>query len=843
MPRVPIPVAAPIEPRAAGTDKDCLLRNCYVEKQASGLQIVKRPGLTQHSTVTAACGQGILVDPSGNTIVVRGDEIITSSVAVSDLKIWTKTGTVGYSSGAGAPVAKLGNDIYALSPAGGPSQGIVRSTDKGANWVTQTTNAQFAFGFTPFSVAFLGFNNRLLVIGGQGNSPNISAKVYSSTDLGVSWGGGGAFGDLPNAVAKAGYCVHKGYIYLVGGRHNTWGSFANVNPPVWRSNNGSSWTVVNSSTPLSARTFPAVVSLGQRLFVIKGLDLNGQTINDMWYSDDDGASWTQGPTPNISGVPFPFLVNIKGVIYGIDSQQNVYRSVDGITWTTYLMTTPISPSGYAGFSLVKYDEHVIAMLATGEGVWESSENTTSGGTTTVTSVTGSMTACLPVDFAMSQKSEGGQYIVVKSSESAFYSAPNSTSFIQITDADYPTETVRGIVYLDGYFFVMTPEGVIYNSDLNNPASWAALSFISANSHPDFGVAIARQLNYVVALKEWSIEFFYDAGNPVPGSPLSKVLNALLELGCASGGSLATSDNMLYFISQSRTFGRGVHRMTGYQPEKISNEWVDRILNADDLAGVTAYVTKSNGHGFYHINLPTSGFTLKYDSTTGVWCQDTSLTVASPITVSSLTYSATTGLVTATFGSGQAIADGDPVTIAGASPAAYNGLVVFLGVAGTTYTYVPLSVPGSSPATGTITATPYTESRFIGKFHSSSATADLFLGNTNGIIYQMSAVAFDDVGAPINMRARLPEFDAGNFQEKFMGQLEVVADKVAGTIYQRHSDDDYQTRTLYRPVNLALRRSRLFRLGRFVRRALEFRYTAATALRIRRIETEIDGGDG
>lgn len=80
-------------------------------------------------------------------------------------------------------------------------------------------------------------------------------------------------------------------------------------------------------------------------------------------------------------------------------------------------------------------------------------------------------------------------------------------------------TVPGVVYLDGYFFVMDSNAVVHNSALNDPTSWDALDFITAAIEPGGGVAITKTQNYVIAMKEWSTEFFYDVGNAT-GSPLS-----------------------------------------------------------------------------------------------------------------------------------------------------------------------------------------------------------------------------------------------------------------------------------------------------------------------------------
>jgi len=61
-------------------------------------------------------------------------------------------------------------------------------------------------------------------------------------------------------------------------------------------------------------------------------------------------------------------------------------------------------------------------------------------------------------------------------------------------------TVPGIAYLDGYFNVMDVNGVVYSSDLDNPSSWGALNYQTAQNEPGAGVAIAKNEAYVVAFK-------------------------------------------------------------------------------------------------------------------------------------------------------------------------------------------------------------------------------------------------------------------------------------------------------------------------------------------------------
>lgn len=225
------------------------------------------------------------------------------------------------------------------------------------------------------------------------------------------------------------------------------------------------------------------------------------------------------------------------------------------------------------------------------------------------------------DFIEKGSGSGAGFIYKSSTEAHAY---DGTSFIKITNANYPATTVRGIVYLDGTYYVMTPNAEIFGSDLENVLQWSALNVIKCNSEPDGGVCLARQLNLVVAFNKYSTEFFYDAANPV-GSPLSPYTSSFLEIGCAVAESVTQMDNNLIFMSQGRQKGRSIQVLQGTVPSKISTVFVDKILEGDDLVNVRAYYIKLSGHGFYILQLPTSNITLVYDFDTQLWGKWTRIT--------------------------------------------------------------------------------------------------------------------------------------------------------------------------------------------------------------------------
>jgi hypothetical protein len=393
--------------------------------------------------------------------------------------------------------------------------------------------------------------------------------------------------------------------------------------------------------------------------------------------------------------------------------------------------------------------------------------------------------------------------------------------------------VPGIAYIDGYFVVMDLNGVMWHSDLDNPASWPALNFDTAQNENGRGMGIGKALNYLVAFKEWSTEFFYDAKN-LTGFVFDPVDNGFTQVGCASGESVAKVDGALVWLSQVKERGRSVHVMSGIEQQKVSTPDVDRILNADDLSTVYAYGLKIDGHALYVLTLVHSNITLVYDMTAQAWYQWTSQTIGAGIT-STITRSGSTATVTTNTAHG--LSDGDPVNISGATQNEYNGIFQARVVSSTVFA---ITVSGSplTPATGTISAKPYTSSYFKFTKYCDYQGLNLFLHETDGHLYQMLPTLYRDAGLPIDLMFRTSRLDGGSSDIKVMGRMTVVGDQVSDTMHLRWSDDDCSTFSAYREADLSLQRAALRRCGSFRRRTIEGRHVGNTSPRIEAIDLEV-----
>lgn len=827
-----LPLATDITSRDGTLSKDSLMKNAFAEKVGEEFDVFKRPGLAQAFDLGANQGQG-LVSWKNTLFAVAGNSVSQGPTAspVADGTLWTQTsGSFPFS----------GDDngvFYAFTSTGvvllardlsSPTKLMAAKTTDGITWTTvaNPVTGLPVDGSTTYALVEHGGN--LFCVVGSTNQFYIS--VYKSTNGGASWSVTAAAPGYTHPYGT--FVVSDGtYIYKCGG----WANPGGYNGDVWRSTDGITWALRKASAFAGRRFAGGTYYLG-KLWVMGGEDSGGAK-NDVYSSSDGGLNWTtvtaaaawstRTPRDNVFG--YNNKLWLIGKYPAGDTQ--AYNSTDGATWTqvnaniggTAEASGVISPSGVQKIIAIDFND-TLTLIRT-------STNNTPGGFPYA--LTGA--ASLPISFSQTSGAASTEYLFLKTTDKAWiltFGQPGTLT--QITDADYPAVTVPGSVYLDGYFFVMNTDGEIHNSDLEDPLNWNALNFLSAEIEPDNPVALAKHQNYVVALKDTTTELFYDAAN-ASGSPLARLSNAAIQVGCANGYSVAALDAGLFFLSKFRSNQKSVHYFPkdGIQPVEIANPSIKRILTAADTSTVHCFACQLNGHSFYVITLPTEGLTLAYDLTTQTWAQWTFLTVAAADSVSSLTQA--DGVATATA-TGHGFADGDPVTIAGATPSGYNGDVNIKYIDANTFSY-PVSSALSTPATGTITATGWTEGYFPFGFYTNALSKDYLQHETSGKIYEISADYGDDAGAPIDWKVRTLPLNQGTVEKKTMARLSVVGDNTVGNMLVRYSDDDYSAFSKYRQIDLSAVNKQTRRLGDYRERALDFRYTGDNKIRIRSIDIE------
>lgn len=404
---------------------------------------------------------------------------------------------------------------------------------------------------------------------------------------------------------------------------------------------------------------------------------------------------------------------------------------------------------------------------------------------------------------------------------------NRYTVTQITDVDYPSNTTRGCAFLDGKFFVMSPNGDVWQSATENAASWSSLEFIGTQIEPDTGVYLGKHNNYLAAFKKYNTEFLYDAGNAT-GSILSPVQNAAFKIGGASDASFKEMAGTIVWVGQTRDgFGRGVFRLNGMAPEKISSPQIDKIINADSLDNVYSWSANVGSHMLYGLTLVDSSVTLVFDFTTQLWSFFTYL--ASSGVTKTITAISSRGVVTS---AAHGYSDGDVIKVS-KTTADFNGWHVVTEVTTDTYT---IQATGTA-FSGSGSSVKHTESYFPISASTSANGKQYMQHATSGVMYEFDQSTYTDEIGAIPARIRTAKFDGGTSQLKVMGGAEIVGDKVDSTALIRHTDDDFVTYSKFRPVELRDNVSKVWRLGQYARRSFEILHVKDANLRLESLEIE------
>lgn len=129
--------------------------------------------------------------------------------------------------------------------------------------------------------------------------------------------------------------------------------------------------------------------------------------------------------------------------------------------------------------------------------------------------------------------------------------------------------------------------------------------------------------------------------------------------------------------------------------------------------------------------------------------------------------------------------------------------------------------------------------------SATSTSDgvqILQHESNGRVYWFDSSYYTDAGEDIGVDIITPSWDAGTRRRKHLNTLEVVADQQKGGVLEiRKSDDDFQTWSTFRKVDLGSKKPLLTGCGTFVKRAYHLRYTKPTPFRISALELQIDIG--
>lgn len=230
------------------------------------------------------------------------------------------------------------------------------------------------------------------------------------------------------------------------------------------------------------------------------------------------------------------------------------------------------------------------------------------------------TSTAPVGF-VEYASITANYLIVLDGTSGWTITPAGV-VAQIVSANFPSPHYVKATYLDGYLFVAKQvTGDIYNCVLNDPFTWNAGDFISAEMYPDTLNALVRQNNYIVAIGKFSTEYFYNTG-VFPGTPLARNTAGARTIGTPARHTVVSTEEQIIFVGQTGVGGKTIWIFNGFQATEIGIDAVKKSINGegDSISDATAFCVRSGGHRFYVLHLSLSVYTWVYDFDTQMWHQ-------------------------------------------------------------------------------------------------------------------------------------------------------------------------------------------------------------------------------
>ncbi len=398
--------------------------------------------------------------------------------------------------------------------------------------------------------------------------------------------------------------------------------------------------------------------------------------------------------------------------------------------------------------------------------------------------------------------ELGTYMVILDAENnEGWTVDENDNLVAISDSNFPSSLAYGGVQLGGYLFVMAVDGIIWQSDLDNPTVWSALDFIDAERENDGGVFLGKMNDHIVAIGSSTIEFFYNAGNTV-GSVLNRRQDIHHDVGCVDGETVWSNADFIYFVGADNRGQLNVYHLENFKLITVSNSDLDGFISTNRYqegikcigSGFSAFGSNYYMLSFYYNedNSKHVDLTLVFENASMLWhVWDSQLkTIRNLKSIPLVAWSTRVGS-SSRYGTG-ILANGDVITF-GNFPSAFD------------------RAEGSR----------YVEDNYV-------------IDN-----YLSSISAGSDA---ITLKSKIGEVSFKSNNNKFMRNLELVGPytKDNQEVIIRWSDTSANGYHSSRRVDMKKRR-KLSALGMFNRRSFEIETTPSEPIRLEALEVEIDRG--
>ena len=194
---------------------------------------------------------------------------------------------------------------------------------------------------------------------------------------------------------------------------------------------------------------------------------------------------------------------------------------------------------------------------------------------------------------------------------------NGTTFATITDGDFPASPSY-CGYLDGYFIALAASSDVWQISLyENPTSWDALDFATAEAAPDSAVAVLTTYRDIYIVGSVTTQVYYNSGNP--DFPFDLYANGAIEFGTPAPASVAKAGGNIFMLAQTKAAGYTVLRINGFQAQRIADTDLAYTLSQmTTLSDAEGYAYIEADQTFYVLTFPTEDVTFVYHMEQAQW---------------------------------------------------------------------------------------------------------------------------------------------------------------------------------------------------------------------------------
>jgi len=228
---------------------------------------------------------------------------------------------------------------------------------------------------------------------------------------------------------------------------------------------------------------------------------------------------------------------------------------------------------------------------------------------------GSITVGITTPVSMADN--GLTLVIVDGTPNGWQIDLSNNTFSQISDTTGSFRGADRVDYLDTYLLFNVPGTPQFISSDSLATTFDPLWFANKQSYSDRLVTLCVAKRQIWLLGTQSTEVWYNTG--AADFPFQEQAGVFIPHGCAAKYSVATVDNAVYWLSQTRE-GQGiVVEGAGYEVKRISTFAIEaEIAGYATISDAIGMTYQFAGHMFYVLTFPSEDKTWVFDKSTSLW---------------------------------------------------------------------------------------------------------------------------------------------------------------------------------------------------------------------------------